>query len=340
MKVWQLDGGFGVDNLSLADRPEPEPGPGQVKVRITAASLNFRDTVIVAGAYSATQPLPLIPLSDGAGEVVAVGEGVTRFKPGDRVTPTFHQGWISGEPTFERLSHALGAGELDGVAAPYRVFSQDGLCHTPAYLTDEEAACLPCAALTAWAALVSDTGTAPGETVLIQGTGGVSIFALQMAKAMGVRAIVTSSSDDKLERARALGADDTVNSRTTPEWHKAARDLTGGRGVDHVVEVGGAGTMERSLKSVRIGGRISVIGVLSGGGAAELSIIHMLMGHVRLQGITVASRDDHEAMGRFLELTGLKPVIDRSFAFEELPQALAHMASGSHFGKIVVRVGD
>lgn len=336
MRSWQIADGFGLPNLKLAQSEVPSPGRGEVLVRLRAMSLNFRDTIILHGMYGGKQPLPLIPLSDAAGVVEAVGGDVTGFAPGDRVTTVFHQGWQGGEPSLERLSHALGAGHVPGVACDYRLFRPEGIVRTPDHLSDLEAAALPCAAVTAWAALVADCRVEPGETVLIEGTGGVSMFALQFAHAMGMRTIVTSSSDDKLARARTLGADETLNYKTVPEWGKAVRTLTGGRGVDHVIEVGGAGTLEQALKAVRIGGRIAAIGVLSGV-KTELTLPLLFMQHVRMQGISVGSRDMHEAMNAFLAQTALKPVIDTPvFAFDALPKAYEHMIARRHFGKICI----
>lgn len=339
MRVWELKDGLGLAHLKRGERDRPEPGPGEVLVGLRAASLNFRDTVIVHGMYGGKQPLPLVPLSDGAGAVVAVGDGVADVAVGDRVTPCFHQAWDAGPPTLARLSAALGAGETDGVACDFRIFKAGGLVHTPDHLSDAEAACLPCAGLTAWSALVTDCPAQPGDTVLIQGTGGVAIFALQFAKALGLRTIVTSSSDEKLERAEALGADHLINYKSTPKWGRAAREFTAGRGVDHVIEVGGAGTLEQSLRAVRIGGRIASIGVLSGA-TTELTLPLLFMQHVTLQGITVGSRDAHKQMNRFIAQHALRPLVDAAdFGFDDLPAAIRHMLSKSHMGKICVRFG-
>jgi NADPH:quinone reductase-like Zn-dependent oxidoreductase len=348
MRAWEIRGGFGLDHLTLVERPDPlsegKPGPGQVLVRVRAVSLNYRDLMTAEGTYNPKQRLPLVPCSDGAGEVVAVGPGVSRVAIGDRVCSTLPQRWIAGEPTRDRLRSTLG-GPYDGVLAEQVVLSEEGLVPAPAHLTDEEAATLPCAALTAWNALVTEGRLAPGDTVLVQGTGGVSLFALQIARLLGARVIVTSSSDEKLERACSLGAlgatdalNDRINYRTTPDWGVKAKELTGGRGVDHVVEVGGAGTLEQSLRAVRFGGRISLIGVLAGG-KAEIPLALIFMQKVSVQGIMVGDRDSFEAMNRAFELHRLKPVIDRTFAFEEAPAAFEHMKSGRHFGKICVRVG-
>ena len=262
MRALVLQDDAGIDNLRLTQRPEARPGAGQVAVTMKAVSLNYRDLATVLSPAIKGR-LPLIPLSDGCGMVSAIGEGVTRVKVGDRVAPMFFQGWLAGEPTAAGFSTALG-GALDGVARDEVVLSQDGVSKVPDFLSDEEVACLPCAALTAWRALVVEGRIKPGDVVLAQGTGGVSVFALQFAKAAGATVIITSSSDEKLDRARALGADHTLNYRADPDWAKAARKLTGGRGVDHVVEVGGAGTFQQSIQAIRIGGRIAVVGALTG----------------------------------------------------------------------------
>jgi len=336
MRAVEIRGAFGLDNLALVERPDPVPGPGQALVRLRAASLNYRDLLTVEGKYNPKQKLPLIPCSDGAGEVVAVGEGVSRVQPGDRVCAIFAQRWIAGEPSRERLRSTLG-GPLDGTLAELAVFDQEGLVKFPEHLSDEEAATLPCAAVTAWSALVTEGDLKAGDTVLVLGTGGVSLFALQLAKILGARVIATSSRDDKLERVRELGADGLINYREVPEWGKRAKELTGGTGVDHVVEVGGAGTLQQSLQAVRFGGTISLIGNLSGT-KTELLLTHIFMQRIRANGILVGHRESFEAMNRAIDLHRLRPIIDRVFPLEESPAAFRHMAAGEHFGKIVVRV--
>jgi NADPH:quinone reductase-like Zn-dependent oxidoreductase len=306
-------------------------------IRVRATSLNFRDLMTVTGVYNPKQPLPLIPLSDGVGEVVAVGDGVTRVAVGDRVAGIFAQGWTAGEPALEKVRATTLGGPLDGMLSEYRALSQEGVVKVPDYLTDEEAATLPCAALTAWSALITHGQLKPGDTVLVQGTGGVSIFALQFAKAAGARVIITSGSDEKLERAKALGADEIINYRQAPDWDKAVREMTGGRGVDHVVEVGGVGTLAKSIRSVRFGGHISLIGVLSGR-AGEIDIAPVLMQNIRVQGIIVGSREMFEAMNRVLEQNRIRPVVDKIFTLEETQQAFGLMAQGGHFGKICIRM--
>lgn len=332
MKAYLLKSGFGIENLALDDTPEPKPGPGQVLVRMRAWSLNYRDLMVVRGVYAPNLKFPFQTLSDGAGEIAAVGEGVTRVKPGDRVAGAFMQTWVEGGPSDEKARSALG-GAIPGLAAEYTVLDAEGVVKVPDHLSDEEAATLPCAAVTAWHALVPSGNLAAGDTVLVQGTGGVSLFALQFAKLLGARVIATSSSDAKLARVRELGASDGINYISTPEWGKRVRELTGGKGVDHVVEVGGAGTLGQSLQAVRTGGRISLIGVLTGG---EVNPIPILMKNVTVQGIFVGSRKMFEAMNRAISLSSLRPVIDRVFPFAEYPQALRHMESGAHFGKIVL----
>jgi NADPH:quinone reductase-like Zn-dependent oxidoreductase len=335
MKSFAIES-FGIAGLKLVDRPQPQVGPGQVLVRWKAFSLNYRDLLMVKGQYNPKLRLPFTPFSDGAGIVEAVGPGVTGFKPGDRVTSVFLQNWPGGELSDAAARTALG-GAVEGVLAEASVLSADGLLHIPDHLNFEEAATLPCAAVTAWNALIATGGLKAGDVVLVQGTGGVSLFALQFAKVSGARVIATSGSDAKLERLRHLGADGFINYKTTPEWGDPVRKLAGGAGVDHVVEVGGAGTLAQSLRAVRTGGRISLIGVLAGGGG-QLNLFPILMRGIDVQGIFVGSRAMHEAMNRAIALHGLRPVIDRSFPFDQTPAALQHMESGSHFGKIVVSV--
>ncbi len=326
---------FGIDNLAVVEREAPRPNPAEVLVKMSAASLNYRDYMTVKGAYNPKMRRPMVPLSDGAGVVEEVGPGVTRFKKGDRVTACFMQKWIDGPPSREKANSALG-GAIDGVLREYAVFSEGGLVHTPAFLTDEEAACLPCAAVTAWHALFEHTLLVPGETVLIQGTGGVAIFALQLAKAAGLRTIVTSSSDEKLARVRKMGASETVNYKTTPDWDEAARKLTNGEGVHYVVELGGSDTMPRSLRAVRAGGAIGVIGVLSGV-EPSISPVSLLMNSIRLQGIYVGSRAMFERLNRALEFHQIKPVIDKVFPWTDIKEALRYMGSQQHFGKICLK---
>ena len=333
MKVIEIPQ-YGIEHLRVAERATPEPGPGQVLVKLKAASLNYRDLATVLGGFGAAYKLPLVPLSDACGEIAAVGPGVSRVKVGDRVATMFFQGWIAGEPSREGLATALG-GSLDGVWRDTALLSEQGVSKVPAHLTDAEVATLPCAALTAWRSLIVEGGLKAGETVVVQGTGGVSIFALQFAKAAGAEVIVTSSSEEKLARAKALGADHLVNYKKHPEWSKAVRDITGGRGVDHVVEVGGAGTLAESLQSIRIGGHVSIIGVLAGP-VKDLQIRLIMGPNAKVKGITVGSRDHFEAMCRAIALHKIKPVIDKTFPFAAAKEAFTHMAGQGHFGKIVV----
>lgn len=335
MRAIEIQTQFGLDHLVQVDRPLPEPGPRQILLRMRAVALNYRDLLTVAGEYNPKQPLPLIPCSDGVGEVTAVGDGVERVSEGDRVIPIFAQSWISGAPTRARLRSTLG-GPLDGTLAEYVLLHEDGVVHAPNHLEDEEAASLPCSAVTAWNALVGENPVKAGDTVLVQGTGGVSIFALQLAQLLGARVVVTSSSDEKIERVRDLGAWETINYRENPEWGKDARRLTGGEGVDRVVEVGGAETLAQSLSAVAIGGQISLVGNLSGG-VLQLNIIPIFMRQVRLQGILVGHRESLEQMNRAIDAHAMRPVIDRVFPVSETRQAFEYMKAGRHFGKICIR---
>lgn len=334
MKVYEIRE-FGVENLAMVERPDPEPAAKQVLVRFRAASLNYRDLMMVTGRYDPKLNRPVIPFSDGAGEVVGVGKDVTLWKEGDRVMPIFMQGWIDGEITFEKAKTALG-GDLDGVLAEHGVFDESGLVRIPGHLSYEEAATLPCAALTAWHGLVVSGGLKRGDTVLLMGTGGVSVFGLQFVRNFRGESIVISSSDEKLGRADVLGADHLFNYSENPDWDEAALLYTGKRGVDHVLEVGGAGTLSRSMRAVRMGGHIALIGVLaSGSGVDPLPI---LMKSIRLQGIFVGSRTMFEEMNRRIRDEYLKPVVDRVFPFDEAREALKYMESREHFGKIVVTI--
>jgi NADPH:quinone reductase-like Zn-dependent oxidoreductase len=337
VRAYEIQGGFGLEALRLVERPDPTPPAGHVLVRLRAASLNYRDLLTVQGLYNPKLPLPLVPLSDGAGEVARLGEGVTRFKPGDRVATSFFQRWISGGPTKAKLLSALG-GPLDGMLRDHALLHEDGLVRVTPHLTDEEAACLPCAAVTAWSALVEQGELRPGQTVLLLGTGGVSLFALQFAKVTGARVILTSSSDAKLERARTLGADVTINYQATPDWEKKVRELTAGEGADQVLEVGGGGTFPRSVRATRVGGRIALVGNLAGN-TTEVNLAPILMQNIRVQGVIVGSRETFEAMNRAVDRHGVRPVVDRVFPFEEARAAFEWMAARQHFGKIVIRIG-
>jgi NADPH:quinone reductase-like Zn-dependent oxidoreductase len=336
VRAFEVRDQFGLDHLVLTQRPTPSPASGQVLVRMTAASLNYRDLLVVQGTYRPNLRLPLIPVSDGAGVVEAVGEGVRRFRPGDRVVPIFFQGWLDGEPTIDRLMTALGA-DLDGVLCEYRVFDEGGLLPTPNELTDAQVAALPCAGVTAWSAVVKLGGIRPGDTVLVQGTGGVALFALQFAKLIGARVILISSSDDKLARAQHLGADYLINYRAEPNWARPVKALTDGRGADLVIEIGGAGTLEQSIRAVRVGGTIAMIGVVTGAAAPAIPLPLVVMRQVRMQGVTLGSRADFSDLLRAISTAVLRLVLDEArFAFEDAPAAFARMAAGDHFGKIII----
>jgi NADPH:quinone reductase-like Zn-dependent oxidoreductase len=324
---------FGLDKLRVVERPVPQPQAGEILVRIKAASLNYRDLVILKGIYRPDLELPYVPGSDGSGEVVEIGNGVTRFKPGDRVVPVYTQGWIAGLPTAEmRRNRTLGV-PLTGVLQEYVCVPAEDAVATPARLSDIEAATLPIAAVTAWSAL-QEGSVKPGDWVLTQGTGGVAIFALQFAKLAGARVVALSSSDEKLKRVRTLGADATINYRTTPDWAPAVRAATGGRGVDIVVETTGD-TLPKSLAALSFGGFVGVIGFVSGFEAA-IDVRQLLGPMVKVQGIAVGSRSRFEAMNRAIDAHGLKPVIDRSFPLEQTAGAFALMERGGHFGKIAI----
>jgi NADPH:quinone reductase-like Zn-dependent oxidoreductase len=336
MRVFQIENDWGMDNLKVSSRPDPKPGAGEVLLRMKASALNFRDLLVPDRGYgSHTGTLPLIVLGDGVGEVIEVGAGVIRVKVGDRALPCFCQAWISGPPTPERMSRSLG-GPAEGTMAEYMCLSQEAMVKAPAYLSDLEAGSLPCAALTAWSAIVTHESLGPGSKVLVQGTGGVALFALQIAKLLGAHVTVISSSDEKIARAKALGADAAINYKSTPEWYRATRDITGGGGYDHIVELGGEKTLPQSLRCIRPGGTLSMIGVLSGGVmSAQLGLV--VTRQVRLQGITVGNRDGFEAMLRAFEQHKVQPVVDRAFAFEELKEAMAYLKKGVHFGKVCIQ---
>jgi NADPH:quinone reductase-like Zn-dependent oxidoreductase len=333
MRSWQLSS-FGLDSLEFAERPTPAPGPGEVLVGVRAVSLNYRDLMVVKGQYNPRMKLPRIPCSDGAGEVVAAGAGVTRWKPGDRVVAIFMQNWLDGPLTAAKGRGALG-GDIDGMLSDYVILKQDGLVAIPDHLSFQEAATLPCAGVTAWNAL-SSCDVKPGSTVLIQGTGGVSIFALQFARLKGARVLGISSSYEKLERAAAMGLDSGLNYRDNPEWDRWVMDQTGGEGVDLVVEVGGQGTLARSLRSIRHGGTIAQVGVLTGNSdpVPISSILHKV---ARIQGIYVGSRADFVEMNRAITLSELRPV-GEEFHWTQTRQVMERMSEGSHFGKMVLTI--
>ncbi len=334
MRAWRIETTDGIDGLKLAEVALPDPGPGEVRVRLKANAINYRDLSVISDPAARGIPLPRIPNSDGAGEVLATGPGVTGFAPGDRVAGCFFQDWVDGPCSAEAMASALG-GALDGVLAEEANLKAQGLVKIPEHLSYAEAATLPCAALTAWRALVPVGRVKAGDTVLLLGTGGVSIFALQFARLMGLRAIVTSSSDEKLARAQALGAWQVVNYRSTPDWEQAVLGLTGGRGVDLTVEVGGPGTLQKSLAATRVAGTVAFIGVLAGGQVDPLPIMRKSL---TVQGIYVGSRNLFQDMNRAIAAAELRPVIDRTFAFEEAPEAYRAMQAAGHFGKLVIEI--
>lgn len=335
MQAWVLDA-FGLDNLKRAERPEAPCSARQVRVQFSAVALNYRDLLVVTGQYNPRMRLPRIPVSDGVGTIVEAGSEVRRFKVGDRVAGCFFPWWDDGDCSDAKLRDALGA-DHDGVLCQTAVFDETSVIDVPPHLTDEQAATLPCAALTAWSALFEQGRLTAGDTVLVQGTGGVSIFALQFAIMAGLRVIATSSREERLARLGAMGAHDTVNYRTAPRWDERVRELTGGAGVDLIVEVGGAGTLARSFKAVRRGGQVSLIGVLAGN-QAEVNPLPVTMRNLRLQGILVGSRASFARMNRAIAQHRLVPVVDSVFAFDEPVAALRYLESGQHFGKVVVRL--
>jgi NADPH:quinone reductase-like Zn-dependent oxidoreductase len=338
MKSWIIPSPKGIDSLTLAERPDPTPGPRQVLVRVRATSLNYRDLITVEGSSARAAPKPdLVPLSDGAGEVVAVGSGVTRIKAGDRVAGCFMQKWVGGAIDEVAQASAMG-GAIDGMLTELAVLEEDGVVRLPDHLSFEEGATLPCAGVTAWHALVEIGEIKAGDTVLVLGSGGVSIFALQFARMFGARVIATSGSKAKAERAKKMGAQAVIDYRAMPDWDQEVMKLTGGRGVDITVEVGGAGTLPRSFMATRVAGRIAVIGLLTGAGA-QVDPMPILRRNLRVQGLYVGNRQMFEAMNRAIEADGLKPVIDKVFPFAEAKDAYRHMKSQNHFGKIVISHG-
>lgn len=323
-----------LDKIEIQDRQDPVPGPGELLVRIRASSLNYHDFAVVSGIAPAADGRIL--MSDGAGEVVAVGEGVQDFREGDTVVSLFFPNWDHGEPNQARMAGVPGD-HVDGFASELVAMPETAFTRAPADYSPEEASTLPCAALTAWRGIISKAGVKPGDWVLTQGTGGVSLFALQFAKAVGCRVIATSSSHEKLARLKELGADALINYIETPDWGAKARDITGGRGVDEVVEIGGAGTLAQSITACRLGGHISLIGILAGF-VGEVPTAQIFAQNLRIDGITVGSREEQEDMIRAIEANGIKPVISDSFPLSEISQAFQHQADHKHFGKIVLSI--
>jgi NADPH:quinone reductase-like Zn-dependent oxidoreductase len=333
---------FGIDHLRQIELPTPQTAPGTVLIKVHAVSLNYRDLMVVKGLYNPKMALPRIPCSDGAGEVVAIGTGVTQVRIGDRVCGIFMQRWLDGPLTAEKSKDALG-GDTDGMLAEYALLHEQGVVRFPGHLSYEEASTLPCAGVTAWNALhhAGDPAnpTQPGETVVIQGTGGVSIFALQFGKLLGARVIGTSSSEEKLSRARTLGLDEGCNYKQRPDWSKWVSETTANKGADRIIEVGGADTFGQSLRAARVGGTIAQIGILSGASTADpIALTPILHKQLRVQGIYVGSRVMFEQMNAAIAKAGLHPVVDKVFDFDQSAEAFAHMESASHFGKIVIRI--
>ncbi len=336
MKQIQLSS-FGIENLKLINAlPPGKPTKGQVLVRMRAASLNFRDNLVIAGKYNPKFPTPMVPCSDGAGEVIEIGESISEFQVGDRVLATFAPHWIADKATHQEMRYTLG-GPIDGTHREYILFSESGLVKMPKHLSFEEGATLPCAALTAWSAFHIYSRLVAGEIVVIQGTGGVSLFGLQFAKLSGAKVILTSSSNEKIEKAKSLGADFCINYKETPDWGKEVRNLTEKTGADHIVEVGGAGTLEQSIAACRPFGVIHLIGILAGR-SGELNLLPAVMNNIKIQGIVVGGRKAFQEMNRAIESGGLKPVVDKIFPMEETREALDYLKSGSHFGKIVISI--
>ncbi len=337
MKAYEIRNEGGAGRLALVDQPKPSPGPGEVLISIRATSLNYRDLLTVRGRMGAATKPGLIPLSDGAGEVAEIGAGVSRVRVGDRVAGIFTPGWISGRPQSRAAESSLGGGSVDGMLREYAVLHESAVVHIPEHLSYEEAAALPCAAVTAWNALVPVGHVSAGQTVVVQGTGGVSIFGLQFARLCGARVIATTGSENKIARLRELGAAEVINYKTTPDWDKRVMELTGGEGADHILDVGGAGTLTHALQAIAPGGFITVIGLLTGMGG-EINPLGILFRAAHVVGIRVGSREMFEDMNRAIGVNRMRPIIDRVFQFDEAPAALDHLASGKHFGKICIRV--
>ena len=336
MKAYRIQSGDNIDGLRLEDMPARALAAGEVRIRVHAVALNYRDLMVARGNYLVSLDEPIIPCSDGAGEILELGPGVTRWQAGDRVVASFFPNWLDGVSTPEKTRHALG-GDIDGMLAEEVILHQDALVKIPPRLGFIDASTMPCAGVTAWNAIFVQSRAKPGDSVLLLGTGGVSVLGLQFSKAAGLRAIITSSSDDKLERARFLGAHDAINYRTTPAWHEEVLRLTHGAGASVVLEVGGQGTINSSVAAASMGGTVAIIGGVSGFGG-ELNPASLLAGAKRLVGIFVGSRQMLEDVMRFVEVADLKPVVDRVFPFDQAQEAYRYMESGEHFGKIVIAV--
>jgi NADPH:quinone reductase-like Zn-dependent oxidoreductase len=334
MKVVEIRDTYGVDCLKVVDRPEPVPGAGQAVLKMRGFSINYRDLLVVNGVDRWKPPLNRVPLSDGVGVVVATGDGVSRVKVGDRVAPIFYPYWLEGKPAAGKMRQALGGAAADGVLAEYTLFDETSLVQVPSHLTDEEAATLPCAAVTAWSALIPFATIAPGDSVVVLGTGGVSVFALQFAKILGARVIVTSSSDRKLSRATELGAAAGINYRTTPDWPRAVMQLTGGVGADHVVDT--VGGLKEAIAAVRCGGTVAFVGLLQGM-TCEVDLVTLMGKCARVEAIDVGSREMFEAMNKAIGLHAMRPVVDRVFGFTELGEALDYLKEARHFGKVCLQ---
>ena len=334
MRAYEIVSDGGVDALALNERPSPEPGTGEILVDVRASSINYRDLSTIEDPIPRGITYPCIPNSDGAGEVIGVGSGVTRFVTGDRVAGCFFQNWCDGHISTGAMASAMG-GAIDGILAQRAVLSEAGAVHIPAHMSFEEAATLPCAALTAWNCLVEQGGLKAGNTALFLGTGGASIAGLQIAKMMGARAIITSSSDEKLERAKGLGADDLINYHETTDWEARVLELTNGAGVDVTIETGGGGTLGKTIEATRIGGTISLIGVLTGGTINPTTVMRK---SIRLQGVYVGNRRMFEEMNAAFTLNQIHPVVDQVFDFEDARSAYHAMRAAGHFGKLVVKV--
>jgi NADPH:quinone reductase-like Zn-dependent oxidoreductase len=334
MKVIEIRDKFGVDSLAVTERPEPVAGPGQVVLKMKAFSLNYRDLLVVNGVGRWKPSLPRIPLSDGVGVVAATGSGVSRVKKGDRVAPIFYPKWLDGRVASEKMGLPLGGAVADGVLAEYTLFDETSLVHVPGHLSDEEAATLPCAAVTAWNSVVSCGQITPGDTVVVLGTGGVSVFALQFARFLGARVIITSSSDQKLARAKELGAAALVNYRTAPDWPKAVVELTGGIGADYIVDT--VGSLREAIAAVRLGGTIAFVGLLTGM-STELDLVAFMGKSARIEAVDVGSRQMFEEMNKAIRFHEMRPVVDRVFGFSELGEALKYLSEAKHFGKVCLR---